>query len=61
MSRRTWMKDITLKRFSLKRLLFGLDHLELYDYFLAKKRSNLQNGLQKCQDIRFVIKRRYFM
>jgi hypothetical protein len=26
-----------------------------HDYFLAKKGSNLENGLQKCQDVRFCV------
>jgi hypothetical protein len=46
-----------IKRFSLKRLLFGQDHFELNDYFFAKKWSNLQNGPQKCQTMIFVLKR----
>jgi hypothetical protein len=47
--------------FSLKRLLFGLDHFELFDYFLAKKGSNLQSGPKKCQDMRIVFKRDVFL
>jgi hypothetical protein len=63
----SWILHLTLRksliqRFSLKRLLFGLHHFELNDYFLAKKGLNLQNGPQKCQDMRFCIQtRRYFM
>jgi hypothetical protein len=44
--------------FSLKRLLFGLDHFGLNDYFTAKKGSNLQNDLQNCQDMKFCIQTR---
>jgi hypothetical protein len=53
-------KKNLIQRFSLKRLLFGLDQFELYDYFLAKKGSNLQYGPQKCQDMRLCIKKTLF-
>jgi hypothetical protein len=52
------LRKSLIKRFSLKRLLFGLDHFELNDFFLPKKGSNLQNAPQKCQDIRFCIQTR---
>jgi hypothetical protein len=40
------------KTFSLNRLILVLDHFEHFDNFLAKKWPNLQNDLEKCQDIR---------
>jgi hypothetical protein len=57
----SYSKKKTRITFFSKTSPFWSDHFELYYYFLAKKGSNIQNGPQKCQDMRFCIQtRRYF-